>query len=265
MCGRYVTTSTVAALAERLEVDDVRVEAAPDDWRPNYNVTPRVEVPIVAETVNDAGERNRVLDRVRWGLVPFWAKDLSIGDRQINARAEGIADKPAYRRAFAKRRCLIPADGFYEWKVVPGRKAKQPVFIHPTETNGIFAFAGVYEVWRDKADPDAPWVRTCAIITTSANDTLAPVHNRMPVILPHDAWSTWLDPDNHDTDALARLLVPAPDDEVAWYPIRTLVNKPQNNFAELLEPVPADAADDDGADTSANAHEAGNQRLTFDV
>src|SRR5258706_27471 len=119
MCGRYVTTSAVSELAERLLADEVRA----DDSPANYNVTPRVEVPIVAETA----EHTRVLDRVRWGLVPSWAKDLKIGDRQITARAETIAAKPAYRRAFAKRRCLIPADGFYEWQVVADRKAKQPV------------------------------------------------------------------------------------------------------------------------------------------
>jgi putative SOS response-associated peptidase YedK len=238
MCGRYVTTSAVAELAERLHVEDVRVDAESD--RPNYNVTPRTEVPVVAENVTDSGTHTRVLDRVRWGLVPSWAKDLSIGDRQINARAESIAEKPAYRRAFAKRRCIMPADGFYEWKVLPGRKTKQPVFIHPAEVDGLFAFAGLYEVWRDKNDPDAPWVRSCAIVTTTANERLSEVHNRMPVILPRDAWDTWLDPDNHDVEALQKLLVPAPDDLVAWYPIRALVNKPQNNFAELLEPVPDD-------------------------
>lgn len=260
MCGRYVTTSTVAELAERLDVDEVRAE----EDRPNYNVTPRVEVPIVAETLTETGEHRRVLDRVRWGLVPSWAKDLSIGDRQINARAEGIAGKPAYRRAFAKRRCLIPADGFYEWKVVPGRTTKQPVFIHPPEADGLFAFAGVYELWRDKADPDAPWVRTCAIITTSANETLSSVHDRMPVILPREAWRTWLDPDNHDTGALAELLVPAPPGEVVWYPIRTLVNKPQNNFAELLEAVPG--AEIDGEEVVApDGGDARNQNLTLDV
>jgi putative SOS response-associated peptidase YedK len=241
MCGRYVTTSAVAELAERMHVDEVR--AVSDADRANYNVTPRTEVPVVAESVGESGMHTRVLDRVRWGLVPSWAKNLSIGDRQINARAESIAEKPAYRRAFAKRRCLIPADGFYEWKVVPGRKAKQPVYIHPTEPDGVFAFAGVYEVWRDKQDPDAEWVRTCAIVTTSANATLSAVHDRMPVILPREAWDTWLDPENHDVDALQKLLVPAPPDAVAWYPIRTLVNKPQNNFAELLEPVPDDTLD----------------------
>ncbi len=230
MCGRYVTTSAVSELAARLLADEVRA----DDTGANYNVTPRTEVPIVAETA----EHTRVLDRVRWGLVPSWAKDLKIGDRQINARAETIAEKPAYRRAFAKRRCLIPADGFYEWKVVPGRKAKQPVFIHPTEPGGVFAFAGVYEVWRDKADPEAPWLRSCAIVTTSANATMSPVHDRMPVILPPAAWDSWLDPDNHDVDALTQLLVPAPDNVLEWYPIRTLVNKPQNNFVELLEEAP---------------------------
>jgi putative SOS response-associated peptidase YedK len=229
VCGRYVSVSSPTLLAERLHVDDVRMEAA----EPNYNVTPRVEVPIVAETK----ENVRVLDRVRWGLVPSWAKDLSVGDRLINARAEGIAAKPAYRRAFEKRRCLIPADGFYEWRVVPGptkKKQKQPYFIARQDREPM-AFAGLYEVWRDRSDPDAPWIRSCAIVTTDANDKLAPIHDRMPVVLPESAWAEWLDIDNHDTTRLARLLVPAPSADFLCYPVSKLVNKPDNNGPELLE------------------------------
>ena len=229
MCGRYVSVSSPTLLAERLHVDDVRME----DAEPNYNVTPRVEVPIVAETK----EHLRVLDRVRWGLVPSWAKDLSVGDRLINARAEGIAAKPAYRRAFEKRRCLIPADGFYEWRVVPGptkKKQKQPYFIARQDREPM-AFAGLYEVWRDRSDPDAPWIRSCVIVTTEANDKLAPIHDRMPVVLPESAWAEWLDIDNHDTTRLARLLVPAPSADFLCYPVSKLVNKPDNNGPELLE------------------------------
>ena len=125
MCGRFVTTTAVADLAERLQIDDVRATEA----EANYNVTPRVQVAIVA-----ANERGRVLDRVRWGLGPSWAQDVGIGDKLINARCETVREKPAFRRAFAKRRCLIPVDGFYEWKAIAGRKVKQPVFIHSTAT-----------------------------------------------------------------------------------------------------------------------------------
>jgi putative SOS response-associated peptidase YedK len=238
VCGRYVSVSSPALLAERLHVDEVRA----GDVEPDYNVTPRTEVPIVAETK----EHLRVLDRVRWGLVPSWAKDLSIGDRLINARAEGLASKPAYRRAFERRRCLMPADGFYEWRVVHGRKQKQPYFIARADREPM-VFAGLYEVWRDRSDADAPWVRSCVIVTTDANETLAPIHDRMPVVLPETAWGEWLDPDNHDTTALTRLLVPAPAGEFLAYPVSTLVNKPGNQGPELLDPVPEPGGSEDGS------------------
>jgi putative SOS response-associated peptidase YedK len=231
VCGRYVSVSSPTLLAERLHVDEVRGDEA--DVQPDYNVTPRTEVPIVAETK----EHRRILDRVRWGLVPSWAKDLSVGDRLINARAESLAEKPAYRRAFERRRCLMPADGFYEWRAVPGRKQKQPYFIARVDREPM-AFAGLYEVWRDRSDPDAEWVRSCAIVTTAANDKLAPIHDRMPVVLPEASWSEWLDPDNRDTSTLARLLVPAPSDQFLCYPVSTLVNKPDNQGPELLDEIP---------------------------
>jgi putative SOS response-associated peptidase YedK len=228
VCGRFVSTTPLTSLAEQLLVDEVRT----DDERPNWNVTPRAEVAIVAETAEHA----RVLDRVRWGLVPSWAKDVKIGDRQINARAETIREKPAYRHAFKKKRCLIPVDGFYEWKVIPGQKAKQPVYIH-RPGGELIVFAGVYELWRPKDEPDAAWLRSCAIITTAANATIAEVHNRMPVVLAPEVHERWLDPDNQDVGSLVDLLVPAPDDLLRWYPISTAVNRPANNGPELLEPV----------------------------
>ncbi|HEX4492003.1 MAG TPA: SOS response-associated peptidase [Acidimicrobiia bacterium] len=228
MCGRYVSVSSPARLAEVLHVDEVRA----DDAEPDYNVTPRAEVPVVAETK----DHRRVLDRVRWGLVPSWAKDVSVGDRLINARADTVATKPAYRRAFERRRCLMPADGFYEWRAVPGQKVKQPYFIARADREPM-VFAGLYEVWRDRSDPDAEWMRTCALITTDANEKLAPIHDRMPVVLPEDAWGEWLDPENRDTESLHDLLVPAPSDEFIAYPISRLVNKPENQGPELLEPV----------------------------
>jgi putative SOS response-associated peptidase YedK len=231
--------SSPTLLAERLHVDEVRVPDAAVE--PNYNVTPRTEVPIVAESISEDGDHRRVLDRVRWGLVPSWAKDLSVGDRLINARAEGLAAKPAYRKAFERRRCLMPADGFYEWRVVPGtsgkRKQKQPYFIARVDREPM-AFAGLYEVWRDRGDPEAQWVRSCAIVTTDANDKLAPIHDRMPVVLAERDWDEWLDPENRDTTKLARLLVPAPGSEFLCYPVSTLVNKPDNQGRELLDEVP---------------------------
>jgi putative SOS response-associated peptidase YedK len=229
VCGRYVSVSSPTLLGERFHVDEVRAA----DAEPDYNVTPRSEVLIVAETK----EHQRILDRVRWGLVPSWAKDLAIGDRLINARSEGLAEKPAYRRAFERRRCLVPADGFYEWKARPVTKQKQPYFIARVDREPM-AFAGLYEVWRDRSDPDAQWVRSATIVTTTANEKLTPIHERMPVVLAEAAWNEWLDPDNRDTTNLARLLVPAPSEEFLCYPVSTLVNKPENQGPELLDAVP---------------------------
>lgn len=242
--------SRVAAVAEHLHVDEIRAE----DTAPDWNVTPRREILVVAETP----EHVRVLDRARWGLVPPWADDLSIGDRMINARGDTIAQKPAFKRAFTRRRCLIPVDGFYEWKAVPGRKTKQPVYIHAANEGDLLVFAGIYETWRRKDTPQETLgaatsegpdeataelpdrVRSCAIVTTDANTLIAAVHHRMPVVLAEQDWDAWLDPDNTDSAALQSLLVPAPEDALAFHPVRTLVNSPRNNFAELLEPAPAE-------------------------
>jgi putative SOS response-associated peptidase YedK len=179
--------------------------------------------------------------------VPSWAKDAGIGDKMINARAETVAEKPAYRRAFAKKRCIIPADGFYEWKrsaaAAPGAKpVKQPYFIHRRDGEPL-AFAGLWEVWKapDGFDHELVgsdgWLRTCAIVTGPPNEVLAPIHNRMPVVLPESAWAEWLDPDNHDVESLARLLVPAPAEWFEAYPVSTAVNNARNNHAELVRPV----------------------------
>jgi putative SOS response-associated peptidase YedK len=235
MCGRYVSVSSPTILAERFKVAEVRIKESEQ----NFNVTPRTEVPVVAESQGE-----RVLDLVRWGLVPSWAKDLKIGDRQINARAEKVATSNAYKRAFAKRRCIIPADGFYEWQVVGGKKQKQPWFIRRRDGEPL-AFAGLWEVWHDPSDPDqenAPGLRTCVIITTDANDALRPIHDRMPVVLPESAWDEWLDRDNQDTDRLQRLLVPAPPQEFETWQVPLLVNKPANNGPELVEPVAAQSS-----------------------
>jgi putative SOS response-associated peptidase YedK len=153
----------------------------------------------------------------------------------INARAEGIATKNAYRHAFRKQRCIIPADGFFEWKVVEGQKRKQPMYIHRVDGEPL-AFAGLWETWRGPERNDDP-LRTCTIITTSANETMAPVHNRMPVILPPDKWTQWLDPEMQDTDALAAFLVPAPSSLLTLYPITTAVNHVRNKGPELIVPL----------------------------
>ncbi|MGH9013933.1 MAG: SOS response-associated peptidase [Acidimicrobiia bacterium] len=231
MCGRYVQASSPELLAERFGVDEVRVE----DHEPHYNVAPRAEVPAVRRR-----QDRKILSRLRWGLVPSWAKDPKMGDRQINARAESVADKPAYRTAFARRRCLIPADGFYEWQKPPGKTRKQPMFVH-LRSGEPMAFAGLWEIWKDpKAEgEDEGWLRSCAIVTTDANDLLAPIHDRMPVILPESAWATWLDPDAEPA-VLHELLVPAPDDLVAVYPVSPLVNSADNDGPELVQPIEPD-------------------------
>jgi putative SOS response-associated peptidase YedK len=232
VCGRYVQVSSPVLLAERFDVDEVATEA----HEPDYNVAPRASVYGIVE--REPG--SRVLESLRWGLVPSWAEDRKIGDRMINARAETLAEKPAYKRAFARRRCILPADGFYEWRALPkqvGRKArKQPMFIHRRDGEPL-AFAGLWETWRDPSDTDAPWLVSCVIVTTRANEVLTPIHDRMPVVLAEDAWSTWLDPDQRDVDQVAPLLVPAPSEWFEIFPVSTLVNKADNNGPDLVEPV----------------------------
>lgn len=229
MCGRFVQVAPPARLLEVFDCDEAIGEPGAPDW----NVTPRREVLVVVQGTDG----RRVLDRRRWGLIPSWAKDAGIGDRLVNARGETVAEKPSFRRAYAKRRCIVPADGFYEWQAVPGRRTKQPVYIHAPSGSPL-ALAGLWESWQDPAGaPDAPAVRTCTIVTTEANPRLAPVHDRMPVILPADSWSVWLDPAS-EPSRLAPLLVPAPDDAVEFHEVGTAVNSPRHNDPTLVEPAP---------------------------
>ncbi len=233
MCGRYVTTSSRYDLAATFRVDAIDVE----EHAPSYNVAPRAQVYAVVER---KGERR--LEERRWGLVPSWAKDLGIGDRMINARAESVLDKPAYRAAFLKRRCLLPADGFYEWKTLPAvtvgnrtRPKKQPLFFCSPQDTPL-AFAGLWEAWKNPADPDAPWLTTCAIVTTAANAFMAPIHDRMPVILASDTWARWLDPAT-DPSSLVSLLGPAPEDALIAWEVDTRVGNARNDDPDLIVPV----------------------------
>jgi len=205
-----------------------------DDGPPgNYNVAPTQGVHAVYE--EGAGRR---LDVFHWGLVPFWAKDPKIGSKMINARAETIHEKNSYKRPFAKKRCIIPADGFYEWKKLPGQKRKQPMYMTRID-EAPFAFAGLWEVWRDDANLDADGVPlelySCTIITGEPNETVAEVHDRMPVMLPPDTWDAWLDRDNHDVEALRDFLVPAPAQLIRVHPVSTDVNNVRNNGPQLIE------------------------------
>lgn len=219
MCGRYQLHTPVAILQQAF-----RFSQRPN-LEPRYNIAPTQSVPIVRRTTGDELE----LAMVRWGLVPFWAKELSVGARMINARAERVATAPSFRAAFKARRCLVPADGFYEWRKVEDAKRKQPYVIRRRDRQP-FAFAGLWESWKG---PDGP-VETCTIITTQANATLASLHERMPVILEAADHERWLDPGK---PAAADLLKPAADDLLEVFPVSTRVNYVANEGADLIEPI----------------------------
>jgi putative SOS response-associated peptidase YedK len=231
MCGRFVAASTPDDIASYFEAEPP--EAA---LEPNHNVAPTHDVYAV---MSDGGVRR--VEAFHWGLVPHWAKDPKVGSRMINARAETLAEKSAFKSAFTKRRVLVPADGFYEWKRPPAgapKKNKQPYFIHRADGEPL-AFAGLWAVWRGSDDGDT--LRSTTIITTEANEDMAPLHDRMPVVLPRSAWDEWLDPDNHDLETLGRLLVPAPKGLVTSHPVSTEVNSVRNRGAHLTDAVDPDA------------------------
>ncbi|MBI4884960.1 MAG: SOS response-associated peptidase [Actinobacteria bacterium] len=236
MCGRFVSSSSADAISKFFGAS-FESEALPV----NFNVAPTHDV--YAVVADSDGER--ALRSFHWGLVPSWAKDIKIGSRMINARAETIAEKPAFKGLFKKHRLLIPMDGFYEWQqgqaggplTKAGKPAKTPMFIHRADGSPL-AVAGLWAAWRDRAaGPEAPWLHSCTVITTSANTTMAPVHDRMPVILKATDWQQWLDPTYHDTADLARLLVPAPVDVLTMHAVDTAVNNVRNNGPELIEPA----------------------------
>jgi putative SOS response-associated peptidase YedK len=222
MCGRFALT-----------VDPTDLEEAfpdfsfPPQYAPRYNVAPTQ--PILAVPNDGSGKANFFV----WGLIPSWAKDPSIGSRMINARAETLAEKPAFRSAYKYHRCLIFADGFFEWQAQPGSKTKLPHFIR-LQSGKPFAFAGLWEHWQS---PEGSEVRSATIITTEPNRLMASIHNRMPVILPPDAYAQWLDPAPRQAADLQTLLVPYPAESMRAYPISTLVNKPENDRPEVVLPV----------------------------
>ena len=220
MCGRYELHSNPAAIALAFGL------AHAPSVRPRYNVAPMQEVPIVR--VSASGAREFVA--VRWGLVPRWAKDPAIGSKMINARGETVATKPSFRTAFRRHRCLIPANGFYEWMpAADGRK--QPVLI-AMKDGGVFAFAGLYERW---LTGDGEPLDSCTILTTDANDLLRAVHDRMPVIVPADQYARWLDPAQDGPQAL---VAPYPSDAMTWWPVSSRVNSVRHDDASLLERLP---------------------------
>jgi putative SOS response-associated peptidase YedK len=200
------------------------------EWSPRYNIAPTQTVAALRSNEQATG---RELALLKWGLIPSWAKDAKIGNSLINARADTVATKPSFRSAFKRKRCLIPVDGFYEWKAVPGQKTKQPYLIGVRDVP-VFAFAGLWEQW---TDPDGKRLDSCTIITTDANELMQQVHNRMPVILDPADNGRWLDHDQHDANALTSLLKQFPAEKMQLTPVSTLVNSPRNESPKCVEPV----------------------------
>jgi putative SOS response-associated peptidase YedK len=222
MCGRFTLTINPANLQDAFTNIDF-----PARFAPRFNIAPTQPVLAIP---NDGQNK---ADFFVWGLIPSWAKDPSIGHRLINARGETLAEKPSFRGSYKYKRCLILADGFYEWKKQPGSKNKVPYFIHMQDRQP-FAFAGLWDEW---VSPDGSQIRSCTIVTTEPNDFMAPIHNRMPVILPSDAYTQWLDTAPQTRENLQPLIKPFPADEMAAYPVSTLVNNPKNDRAECVVPA----------------------------
>lgn len=248
MCGRYAASTNPDRLIEIFEVDTFEAPDANDgpgpaglaDWtQPRWNIAPTDQVPAILDR-DRTGERVRRLTGLRWGLVPSWSKSTTGAARMINARFETVAEKPAFKKAFASRRCLLPADGYYEWYPATheGKPYKQPFYIRPE--SGLLVMAGIYEFWRDPkpAQGSAGWVVSCSIITTSASDDLGHIHDRMPVqVLPKN-WDAWLDPALTDPGAAAGLVhLPTPG-QMHAYAVDTRVNKVGNDGPELVAPLP---------------------------
>lgn len=221
MCGRYTLRTPVDTLVEEFGITGPLPEVPA-----RYNVAPTQEV---ASVLVEDDERH--LEMLRWGLIPSWADDPGIGSRMINARSETAAEKPSFRGAFKKRRCLILADGFYEWQKA-GNGGKQPYYIR-MEDGSPFAFAGLWEVW----DKHGEEIRSCTILTTEANGLVREIHHRMPVILPPENYDFWLDPDVREREPLLDLLRPHPEDAMEAYPVSRFVNSPSNDDERCVESV----------------------------
>ncbi len=219
MCGRFVLTANPEAIQQQFDLT-----SAPD-VPPRYNIAPTQPVAVISN------DNPRELTFYKWGLIPSWAKEASIGSRMINARADSVAEKPSFRSAFKRRRCILPSDGFYEWQERDGKKT--PLFIH-LEDQAVFGLAGLWEVWRS---PEGETVRSCTIITTDANEFMKPIHNRMPVILHKEDYGLWLSPDEEPVDVLQGLLKPYDSSLMRAYEVSKMVNRPGNDVPECIAPV----------------------------
>ncbi len=226
MCGRYTLSTPADELALLFDISDLPMVL------PRYNMAPTQQAAVVRVTA--PGEPRR-LDLLKWGLIPYWAKEAAIGNRMINARAESVAEKPAYRTSFKNKRCLIPADGFYEWK--KEGKMKQPYLIH-RQDGKPFAFAGLWSTWRDPEKSQQ--VETFTILTTEANDLLRPLHDRMPVIIDRENFDLWLDPKVGDAAKIQPLLVPHAVDGFEAFPVSRTVNSPAYDGPNCIAPLVQD-------------------------
>jgi putative SOS response-associated peptidase YedK len=224
MCGRFTLTVDPDELMDAFPGVTLPAEGA---LTPRYNIAPSQAVAVVANNGKHA------IEFFKWGLIPSWAKDPAIGNRMINARAETLAEKPSFRSAFKKRRCLILADGFYEWRTEPGSKTKTPMYIR-LKSGEPFAFAGLWEAWRA---PEDRATLSCTIITTTPNSLMEKIHDRMPAILKPDAYDRWLDPAEQEPDRLSSLLRPYPASHMTAYAVSRLVNKPEIDSPECIAPA----------------------------
>ncbi|XPM59709.1 MAG: SOS response-associated peptidase [Leptolyngbya sp. IPPAS B-1204] len=221
MCGRFTLTQSAEAIAEAFDLDEV------PRFVPGYNIAPTQPVP----TIRASKTSGREFDYLYWGLIPSWSKDPTIGARMINARAETVTEKPSFRTAFKRRRCLIVADGFYEWQKLGSKK--QPYYFQ-LKDHQIFGFAGLWEHWHS---PEGDEIQSCTILTTAANELMRSVHDRMPVILHPQDYDLWLDPTIQANERLHSLLRPYPDAEMHAYPVSTRVNSPQNDSPDCIAPL----------------------------
>ena len=222
MCGRF--TLTVDAESIQMHFPWLKV---PAQMTPRYNIAPSQPIAVVPN------QGKNEVDFFTWGLIPSWAKDPKIGNKMINARSETLGEKPSFRNAYKRRRCLILADGFYEWVKQPGQKTKSPFYVQ-MESKEPFAFAGLWEVWES---PDGSLIKSTTIITTQPNDKIATIHTRMPVILPKDSYDTWLSTEEKKPEELNHVLRPYPSEELILYPVSRSVNSPANDSPECILPL----------------------------
>lgn len=233
MCGRFVRKSTITVIEDEFDIYEVQWA-----FEPSYNIAPSQDIACV---IGNGGNR---LVKFRWGLVPFWADDPSIGYKMINARAETVAQKKSFARPLRRQRCLVVADGFYEWRKLADGKRKVPMYVHLRDDRP-FGFAGLYENWKSKG---GEVLQTCAIITTRANELMAPIHHRMPVIIPPDDRRLWLDTSVQDTNVLLPLLEPYSAADMDAYSVSKKVNSPSYNEPDCIEPVHDEQKESSGLD-----------------